>query len=206
MPQGAKNPRQKQVQLQSELKVVYFPSCIARSMGPAKSDPVQDSVTEVTIKVLEKAGYEVIFPEGMRKLCCGTPWESKGFTEIADSKSAELESALLAASDNGNYPILCDTSPCLYRMRKKMVKSLALYEPVEFVHRFLFDKLSFQKQTKVVAIHSTCSTQKLGLTKLLEQVADRCATEVLLPDDINCCGFAGDKGFTLPDRSTQNES
>jgi len=199
MPQGAKSQGKTQVSSQSEQKVVYFPSCIARSMGPAKNDPVQDSVTEVTIKVLEKAGYEVIFPEGMTKLCCGTPWESKGFAEIAESKSTELESALLAASNNGNYPILCDTSPCLYRMRKKMAKSLALYEPVEFVHTFLFDKLSFQKQTKVVAIHSTCSTQKLGLTKLLKQVAARCATEVLLPDDINCCGFAGDKGFTLPD-------
>lgn len=199
MPKGAKSPGQRQVRSQSELKVVYFPSCIARSMGPAKDDPVQDSITEVTVKVLEKAGYEVIFPEAMKKLCCGTPWESKGFAEIADTKSTELESALLAASANGNYPVLCDTSPCLYRMRKKMTKLLALYEPVEFVHTFLLDKLSFQQQSKVVAIHATCSTQKLGLTKLLDQVASRCATEVLLPDDINCCGFAGDKGFTLPD-------
>ncbi len=199
MPKGAKSPLETLVRPQSDLKVVYFPSCIARSMGPAKGDPVQDSISEVTINVLEKAGYGVIFPEGMKKLCCGTPWESKGFTEIADAKSTELEAALLMVSENGKYPIFCDTSPCLYRMRRKMGDTLKMYEPAQFVYTFLYDKLLFQKQKKVVAIHSTCSTQKLGLTKLLKQVAEKCATEVLLPDDINCCGFAGDKGFTIPD-------
>jgi len=198
MPKGAKSPPKIQVSPQSDLNVVYFPSCIARSMGPAKGDPVQDSISDVTVKVLEKAGYGVIFPEGMKGLCCGTPWESKGFTEIADVKSTELEVALLAASENGNYPIFCDTSPCLYRMRKKMGATLKLYEPAQFVYTYLFDKLLFQKQKKLVAIHSTCSTRKLGLTELLRQVAEKCATEVLLPDDINCCGFAGDKGFIIP--------
>jgi D-lactate dehydrogenase len=198
MPRGGSAPGEAEINQEALRKVVYFPSCIARSMGPAKDDPVQESVSAVTIRVLQKAGYGIIFPAEMKNLCCGTPWESKGFAEIADRKSAELEKALLAASEQGKYPVLCDTSPCLYRMRAVMTEKLKIYEPVEFVHEFLLDHLSFTRKKETIAIHATCSTQKLGLTGLLEKVARMCAEKVILPPDVNCCGFAGDKGFTLP--------
>ncbi len=180
-------------------KVVYFPSCIARSMGPGRDDPVKESIPEVTVRLLEKAGYSVVFPEMIKKLCCGTPWESKGFADIADQKSTELEKALLAASGNGKYPVLCDTSPCLYRMRKVMTEKLKLFEPVEFVHTFLVDRLQFRKKKETVAVHPTCSTKKMGLASLLKDVAGMCAEKVVMPSEVNCCGFAGDKGFILPD-------
>jgi len=199
MPGSASAPWEAPVNSQAKDKVVYFPSCITRSMGPAKDDPVDDSVSEVTIRVLRKAGYGIIFPQNMKNLCCGTPWESKGFEDTADRKSGELEQALLAASEQGKYPVLCDTSPCLYRMRKVMDSKLKLYEPVEFVHKFLLNKLQFTQKKQAVAIHSTCSTQKMGLTGQLEKVASMCAEKVILPADVNCCGFAGDKGFHLPD-------
>ena len=199
MPAGASAPWKEPINKDARHKVVYFPSCIARSMGPAKDDPVNSSVPEVTIRVLEKAGYGIIFPPGMKKLCCGTPWESKGFVETADKKSEELEQALLIASEHGKYPILCDTSPCLYRMRRVMDSKLELYEPVEFVHKFLLEKLEFSPKKEAIAIHPTCSTKKMGLTKKMEEVAFRCAEKVVLPPDVNCCGFAGDKGFHLPD-------
>lgn len=199
MPKGASVPRLEKLNDQSKDKVVYFPSCIARSMGVAKGDPVQDSIPEVTIRVLEKAGYSITFPANMKNLCCGTPWESKGFTETADRKSTELEEALLIASKDGKYPILCDTSPCLYRMRNVMTEKLKLYEPVEFIDTFLVDRLRFSKKQQPIAIHPTCSTKKMGLTAILEKIANLCAEKVILPPDSNCCGFAGDKGFTLPE-------
>ena len=199
MPGGARAPGTAPINPGAERKVVYFPSCIARSMGAAKDDPVNSSIPEVTIRVLEKAGYGIIFPQNMKKLCCGTPWESKGFIETADRKSYELEQALLAATEHGRYPVLCDTSPCLYRMRRVMSDTLTLYEPVEFVHTFLLDKLVFTPKKEPVAIHPTCSTKKMGLTKKMEEVAARCAEKVIMPPDVNCCGFAGDKGFHLPE-------
>ena len=73
-------------------------------------------------ELLNKAGYEVIFPQKMENLCCGTIWESKGMPDIADRKTAELEEALLKASKGGKYPIMCDQSPCLHRMKEKMKK------------------------------------------------------------------------------------
>ncbi len=178
--------------------VVYFPSCISRAMGPACDDPVSESIFDVTVRVLHRAGYRVIVPDNMANLCCGTPWASKGMGDIADQKSMELQEALLQASDNGRYPVLCDTSPCLYRMRQMMVKELALYEPVEFVYMFLQDKLVFTPKMQTIAVHATCSTTKLGLKQMLKKVAMLCAHRVVLPEEVNCCGFAGDKGFFLP--------
>ncbi len=199
MPGSASVPWDAPINSQAKDKVVYFPSCITRSMGPAEGDPVNDSVSEVTIRVLKKAGYGVIFPQNMKNLCCGTPWESKGFSDTADRKSGELEQALLVASQQGKYPVLCDTSPCLYRMRKVMDSRLKMYEPVEFVYKFLLNKLQFTPKKETVSIHPTCSTQKMGLTGQMEKVALMCAEKVILPADVNCCGFAGDKGFHLPD-------
>ncbi|PXY01322.1 4Fe-4S ferredoxin [Marinifilum breve] len=199
MPKGVNGPKPKAINQENPLKVVYFPSCIAQTMGPAKGDPYKEPLHKVTQKLLEKAGYEVIFPEKMSSLCCGTPWESKGLIEHANQKSSELEAALLKASENGKYPVLCDTSPCLYRMRNVMEKSLKLYEPVEFIHEFLMDKLKYNKVDEVVAVHPTCTTTKMGLTAKLKAVAEACASHVVLPEEVGCCGFAGDRGFNYPE-------
>ena len=45
----------------------------------------------------------------------------------------------------------------------------------------------------------TCSTRKMGLDTKLKELALLCATEVVMPEDIFCCGFAGDRGFNFPE-------
>lgn len=184
--------------LKSELKVVYFPSCLNQTMGTAHSSPDHTPLVDKTVALLEKAGYEVIFPSNMNKLCCGTIWESKGMPEIADRKAAELEEALYIATENGRYPVLCDQSPCLYRMRNTM-KRINLYEPAEFILTFLCDKLEFTPIKQPVAIHITCSMKKMKLEKQLIALAGLCSEKVLVPEEVGCCGFAGDKGFTHPE-------
>ena len=89
-------------------KVVYFPSCLNQTMGASRNGHYNRPLVEETTALLEKAGYEVIFPSNIKNLCCGMIWESKGMPDIADRKTEELEKALRAASDNGKYPILCD--------------------------------------------------------------------------------------------------
>lgn len=184
--------------LKSELKVVYFPSCLNQTMGTAHSSPDHTPLVDKTVALLEKAGYEVIFPSNMNKLCCGTIWESKGMPEIADRKAAELEEALYIATENGRYPVLCDQSPCLYRMRNTM-KRIKLYEPAEFIFTFLCDKLEFTPIKQPVAIHITCSMKKMKLEKQLIALAGLCSEKVFVPEEVGCCGFAGDKGFTHPE-------
>lgn len=180
----------------SERKVVYFPSCINQTMGRSKGDtmPLIDKMTSL----MEKAGYEVIFPKNMKKLCCGTIWESKGMPDIADRKAKELEDALLSASQGGRYPVVCDQSPCLHRMRNT-IKSVKLYEPVEFIYDFLAPNLRFTPVDEPIALHFTCSTRHMGVDKKFVSLAQMCSTNVVVPEEVGCCGFAGDKGFTRPE-------
>ena len=179
-------------------KVVYFPSCINQTMGLPKKPPVKQPLVNKMISLLQKGGYEVIFPKDMDKLCCGTIWESKGMLDIADRKAAELEAALWEASEQGKYPVLCDQSPCLHRMRETIQK-MKLYEPAEFIYTFLRDKLVFTQTDRPVAIHITCSMRKMGLADTIISLAKLCSTHVFVPEEVGCCGFAGDRGFTYPE-------
>ena len=179
-------------------KVVYFPSCINQTMGLPKKSPVEQPLVNKMISLLQKGGYEVIFPKDMDKLCCGTIWESKGMMDIADRKSAELEAALYKASNGGKYPVLCDQSPCLHRMREVMTQ-VKLYEPVEFIYTFLKDKLVFSPIDEPIAVHITCSMRKMNLGNMLVDLARLCSTKVIVPEEVGCCGFAGDRGFTYPE-------
>ena len=198
LPKGVPRIRQPKVTSDHPRQVVYFPSCLARTMGPARRDHDQRPLFEATLSVLHKAGYAVIFPKFMSSLCCGLPWDSKGFFEVADARLKQLEIALLEASQGGKYPVLCDTSPCVYRMKRK-VSSLKIYEPVEFIATFLMDALDFHKLPESVAIHITCSSVKMGISEKFKTLAHACAAKVIIPETVGCCGFAGDKGFTCPE-------
>lgn len=185
-------------QLKSRLKMVYFPSCINQTMGVDMHSKDKTPLMQKSINLIEKAGYEVIFPKNMSKLCCGMIWESKGMPEIADTKTKELHEALWEASNGGEYPIMCDQSPCLYRMRRTM-KGLNLYEPVEFTLKYLAPHLDFTPIDETITVHTTCSTTKMGLQTELIKLAEMCARKVMVPKEVGCCGFAGDKGFTHPE-------
>jgi D-lactate dehydrogenase len=178
--------------------VVYIPSCLNQTMGLAKGAPVKNSLVDEMCQLFHKAGYDVIFPKNLQKLCCGQIWESKGMMDIADRKSAEMEKALWEASDHGRYPIVCDQSPCLHRMRKVMPR-LQLYEPVEFTLRFLAPHLRFHQLHRSVAVHITCSMREMGLAPQVVELAKQCASDVLVPEGVGCCGFAGDRGFLHPE-------
>ena len=182
----------------SDRKVVYFPSCINQTMGVSKNAPDQTPLTDKMLSLLKKAGYEVIFPKGMERMCCGTIWESKGMYDIADRKSSELDEALWEASEQGKYPVLCDQSPCLKRMKHKITR-MKLYEPAEFIYDFLRDKLIFNPTDEPVALHITCSMKKMELENKIISLAKLCSTNVLVPAEVGCCGFAGDRGFTYPE-------
>lgn len=180
-------------------KVVYFPSCINQMMGlPKHQHVVNKPLVEEMVALLNKAGYDVIFPENMDALCCGTIWESKGMPEIADRKTSELEDALWKASCDGRYPVLCDQSPCLHRMKHK-IKKMHLYEPAEFILAFLKDRLDFHPTDTPVAIHLTCSMRLMHKTDQMLALARMCSTNVIVPEGVGCCGFAGDKGMTNPE-------
>lgn len=199
MPAGAKKIRKTgEAKSDGLLKVVYFPSCINRSMGVSKDYKNEIQVSEKMIQLLRKAGYEPVFPENLNNLCCGMAFLSKGYTGAGEKKSAELESALLKASKNGKYPVLCDMSPCLYTMRENMKSRLHLYEPVEFISTYLIPRLKINPLDNPITVFPVCSMKKMGLDGKLADLARICAKKVIIPE-ANCCGFAGDRGFTFPE-------
>ncbi|MGY2292715.1 FAD-binding and (Fe-S)-binding domain-containing protein [Pseudomonas sp. SDO528_S397] len=180
-------------------RVVYLAACVSRAMGPAAGDKEQMSLYEKTCGLLEKAGYQVVFPDNQDNLCCGQPFASKGYAEQAELKRQELLGALLHASRGGLDPIYCDTSPCTLRLVQDLNETrLDLYDPVRFIRTHLMDRLDFTPQQAPIAVHVTCSTQHLGESQALIDLARRCSHNVIVPEGIHCCGFAGDKGFTTP--------
>jgi D-lactate dehydrogenase len=179
-------------------KVVYFPACVARTMGAADGDPDSRPITAAMLSLLDKAGYDVRFPADVSGLCCGLSFESKGFPRVADGKTRELERALLAATEGGRWPVVVDTSPCAQRMKATIDPRIAIFDSAELIHDRLLSRLRVARRPGPVALHVTCSATKMGLEPKLRAVAQACVERVVVPPT-GCCGFAGDKGFTTPE-------
>lgn len=197
MPLGAKKIRTNQG-LKAAKKVVYFPSCINRTMGVSKEHRKEKQLSEKMQELLNKGGFEIIFPDNLNSLCCGMAFSSKGYNEAGLKKSNELESALLKASENGRYPVLCDMSPCLFTMKENMHSGLKLFEPVEFILEHLLPNLEITPLKEPITVFPVCSMKKMGLEEKLVELAAKCAVKVVVPET-NCCGFAGDRGFSFPE-------
>jgi D-lactate dehydrogenase len=178
--------------------IVYFPSCATRTMGAQRGDAAE-ALPAVAERLFRKAGFDVVYPEALAELCCGQPFESKGFLEVADRKSAELERALRAASDNGRWPIVFDTSPCAYRMRRYCGARLPVQDSIEFIHDTVLPRVAIVPKDEPVVIHPVCSVRKMGTVDKLAGIAGHCSNEVIGVNDVLCCGFAGDKGFNQPE-------
>jgi D-lactate dehydrogenase len=126
------------------------------------------------------------------------PFASKGIADVAHKKARQLEQALLKASDCGRLPILCDMSPCLHHMLDTLDRRLRLFEPIRFTLSYLADRLEFTKIPDTIAIHTVCSAKNMGLEGDFKRLAEMCAEKVVTPQ-VTCCGFAGDRGFTVPE-------
>jgi D-lactate dehydrogenase len=198
MPSGSRRIRKENNEGKYSRKVVYFPSCINRTMGLSADYKEEKQLTEKMTGLLHKSGYEIIFPENMNQLCCGMAFSSKGFVEAGQKKSGELMESLLKASENGKYPVVCDMSPCLYTMKENMKDALKLSEPVEFILEHVIPYLNISPVNEHITVFPVCSMKKMGLEGKLLQLARLCAKKVTVAET-NCCGFAGDRGFTFPE-------
>ncbi len=180
--------------------VVFFPSCASRVFGPAPDAPDRQPLPDVVQNLLVKAGYDVVLPSRLEHRCCGMPFNSQGFLEVGARKRDELVRALKKASRNGEAAIVFDTSPCAHRVKQVATQAgLRVFDVIEALDELVLDRVELEPEDKSIALHATCSARKMGLDARLERVARRLALDVVVPDDIQCCGFAGDKGFTVPE-------
>ena len=180
-------------------RVVYFPSCAARSMGPQRGHEGVEPLPVVAERLFQRAGFDVVYPAQLDGHCCGQPFESKGLMDAATLKSDALEAALQDASEGGRLPIVFDTSPCAYRMKRVLAGRLQVQDSIEFVHDVVLPRITVQPQPQAVAVHPVCSVRKMGSVDKLLAIARRCSVDVVTTDEVQCCGFAGDRGFIRPE-------
>ena len=203
-------PSLPKIKTKHELEVVYFPSCLTRSMGFIPGEDYPEGTAGAFLKVLDAAKIKAIYPKNVEKLCCGTPYSSKGFTDILVQVASRTVENLWESSNDGNIPIVMDTSPCTYQLKgyDKILsgvelakwRQLKIYDIVDYLHDIALPRVTtINKVPGQAVLHPTCSTTKMGMEDKLLAIAKACAEEAVIPEKHACCGFAGDRGMLVPE-------
>ncbi len=187
---------------------VYFPSCISRQLGGGPPG-VSGSLAEILVVVAQRAGAALWIPPDIGGACCGMPFSSKGYTQANQTMLRQTLQRLWDWSSQGNLPVVIDTSSCLYTLRtcaeqlepseRALWEKLTFLDSLELLHDHLLPSLEIHQLNETVALHPNCSARKLGLQDKLLAIARRCALQAYLPLDLDCCGFAGDRGLLFPE-------
>jgi D-lactate dehydrogenase len=186
--------------------VVYFPSCLTRIVG---SQPGEDILPPARAmdEVLRWAGLSVRLPEGIDSLCCGMAFASKGYPDAARAAARRTAEALWRASSGGRLPVVTDASPCAGTLADLVAEALKeggrevrMLDFPSFWAREVLPGLGDAPRRQGTAIlHPTCTLIKSGGVADLLAVARAHAERVEVPLFAECCGFAGDRGFLVPE-------
>ncbi|WP_028111788.1 FAD-binding and (Fe-S)-binding domain-containing protein [Ferrimonas kyonanensis] len=198
-PRGSNLPKPTPADGSDKPTVVYFAACGGRTFGATPEDPDSTTLPDVMTILLERAGYQVIIPNNTRSLCCGQMWESKGDYKNADAKRTEMLSALKEMTDNGRHPVIIDALSCTKRTLADSDIDFTLLDAVDFIHDHIMDKLPPVKKKPSVALHVGCTATHMGAGTKMETIVSRYSDEIVRPDGIYCCGFAGEKGLYKPE-------
>ncbi len=198
----------------NDAAAVYFPACTTRLFGQSESD----NLPMTLVKIAEAANVRVYIPNESNG-CCGLAFASKGFAESGIAMWEQLIDNFWKWSEHGKLPVVIDASSCTLFLRTQPTgltaqtlerwKQIKIMDSIEFIHDILLEKLSITQSNESIVLHPNCSLIKMGLAEKMEAIARRCAATVTIPDDLNCCGFAGDKGLLYPEltaSATQKEA
>ncbi len=75
----------------------------------------------------------------------------------------------------------------------------AVPDAIEFVHDRVLPRVRPDSLEAPVALRPVCSARKTGRADQLVAIVARCTSQVVTVDAVQCCGFAGDRGFTQPE-------
>jgi D-lactate dehydrogenase len=186
--------------------VVYFPSCLTRIVGPGPDENALPTA-QAMLDVLGMAGFDVVYPDAIDALCCGMPFSSKAFLPAARVAARRTGAALWTASRDGKDPVVTDASPCAGALADLAVSALA----EEGRHLSVYDFPAFwaehglprvgegRRRPGTAVLHPTCTLVKSGGLPGLLRVARAHSDTVIVPAGAECCGFAGDRGFLVPE-------
>ncbi|MGP9843070.1 FAD-binding and (Fe-S)-binding domain-containing protein [Brachybacterium sp. 107] len=172
----------------------------ATSSGSPSSPTTAAGVPAALDLLAQRAGMRLAVPDDAASLCCGTPFSSKGMTGAKEWMRDQVRTALLAASHDGELPVIVDASSCTEGIHQAMEGTgVEVLDAITYVRRRLLPQLSVREPAGSVTVHPTCSTTHLGATDDLIAIAEAAARDVVVPVDWGCCGYAGDRGMLHPE-------
>ena len=201
-------------------RAVYYPACVNRVFAGPGEDTGALSLAESVVSLSARAGRPVWIPEDVSGTCCATIWHSKGYDTANTIMANRVVEAAWGWTGGGALPLVVDASSCTLGLAHEVVPYLtednrALHREMTFVDSLvwaadeLLPRLTVFRRTGSAVLHPTCSMEHLGDVRHLRTVAEACAEEVVVPDDVGCCGFAGDRGLLhkeLTDSATAKEA
>ena len=184
---------------QAASKVIYMVSCPSKVFG---GDANEKSVIQAVISLCKKAKVDVVFSSA-NNLCCGQPWESEGKASTASDKLTAWKQEAYTLSEQGRWPVIIDNSACAYNITSKETENLQpnkirTLEVSEYLLQYILPYVRVGKTDAPIMLHIGCSSTKLDAGVAINALANLCTSNVIIPSDITCCGFAGTKGFTTP--------
>lgn len=186
------------------MKASIFITCICDSFYP--------QVGEAMVRVLEKQGVELDFPQ--RQTCCGQPALSSGYWEEArevakeflecfkDSEYVVSPAGSCATAIKEHYPVLFQKDEYYRRLSENFIGKM--YEFTEFlVLKLGLSDIGARFPYKVT-YHSSCHPRRFMNTNdcvytLLKNVKD--IDFIPLEHEEICCGFGGTFAVKMPEIS-----
>ncbi|MGW8975875.1 FAD-binding and (Fe-S)-binding domain-containing protein [Streptomyces platensis] len=203
MPGAA--PRTRPVTRRVGAAAVYYPACVNRIFGPPAGFPGL-SLPEAVVAVSRRAGRPVWIPPDVAGTCCATIWHSKGYRRGTEVMANRIVEAAWGWTAGGRLPLVVDASSCTLGLAHEVApyltpgnralhKELTVVDSVVWAAEELLPRLETVRAVGSAVLHPTCAMEHLGDAAQLRRVAEACAREVVVPDDVGCCAFAGDRGM-----------
>ncbi len=186
-------------------KVIYFTSCLNRVFAPNQEARDKRSIQEVFESLCQKAKIDVIYPQGIEKMCCGKAFRDFTPKDPSITPLKDTLNILLEASNYGEIPIVLDHSACSAELITKVqtlkeASCLKVYDLSAFAQKFILPHLYIEPISEPVGLHIVCSMRKGGWMDCVLAIAKTCTTHQIYMDlQTQCCAFAGNKGFFYPE-------
>ncbi|GHH50108.1 FAD-binding and (Fe-S)-binding domain-containing protein [Streptomyces candidus] len=184
---------------------VYYPACVNRIFGGPDGDR-GPTLPEAVVTLGARAGRPVWIPDDVTGTCCATIWHSKGYVAGNTVMANRVVEAAWTWTAGGLLPLVVDASSCTLGIAREVVPyltddnrrlhaELTVVDSIVWAADELLADLVVLRRAGSAVLHPTCSMEHLGDAGHLRRVAEACAEEVDVPDDVRCCAFAGDRGM-----------
>ena len=194
----------------SQEKVAFYAGCLIDFSYP--------EMGEAVVKVLNKAGLQVVFPEG--QTCCGAPARYNGAYEVAAGNARDNLKALLA--EDVTYVVsACPT--CTVALKEDFIatfESLGVTDALEDARRLAAKTLDFSTLVKKLVdegrlefkdaaeaeactYHDSCHLKRtLGASEPPRELLRKAGFDLKeMAECDTCCGMAGSYSLKLPELS-----